>query len=71
VKITKKLFREMIEEEVQKILKEEKSLLLQAKERVNMTGSEIAKKNFPIAIKNLQDAIMLLIQEISNLKSTK
>ena len=71
MKITKQLLKEIIKEEVQKTLKEEKSLLLQAMERLTMSRTSMEEKKPHLAIKNLQDAVVMLIQEISNLKTTK
>ena len=71
MKITKQILKEIVKEEVQKTLKEEESLLLQARNRLTMSRTSMQEKKPNLAIKNLQDAVAILIQEISNLKTTK
>ena len=43
---------------------------LKAMDRLTMSRTSMGEKKPHLAIKNLQDAVVMLIQEISNLKTT-
>jgi len=64
-----KIIKEEIEREIE--LKEEKSLLLQAMETLNLSTQNVIKKQYDMAFGQMRTAIAMVIQELSNVKSQK
>tara|TARA_X000001388_G_scaffold74360_2_gene67235 strand:+ start:20072 stop:20311 length:240 start_codon:yes stop_codon:yes gene_type:complete len=64
-----KIIKEEIEREIE--LKEEKSLLVQAMETLNLSSQNVIKKQYDMAFSQMRTAIAMVIQELSNVKSQK
>ena len=64
-----KIIKEEVEREIE--LKEQESLLEQAMAEANAAMQNVVKKQYDMAFRNLHDAITIILQELSDVKSQK